>query len=164
MVHAVQNVHTFETSRDWDEENISEEDKERASFLNKEAENFENNTEDTEGRSHLLEETLVVEKREEEEEVNISKEKNFLKKKKENFPEDEEENFPKEKDENYSNEENDTLSNRNEKWLEIEDRKSIHYKQRWVKSKIEYVFGIIIHWLVNILLLCPILITGKIGN
>ena len=40
IVHAVENVHIFETSKDWDEETIMEDDKEMVNTLHKEEENF----------------------------------------------------------------------------------------------------------------------------
>ena len=57
IVHALENVHTFETSKDWDEETIMEDDKEMVNTLHKE------NTEDN---SSQEEETLVNEMKGEE--------------------------------------------------------------------------------------------------
>ena len=80
IVHAVENVHTFETSKDWDEENGMEDDKEKVNNLYKEEENLEHNKEDTGERISLMEETLVNEMKGEEtfskeREVNHLKEK-----------------------------------------------------------------------------------------
>ena len=81
IVHAVENVHTFETSKDWDEENIiMEDDKVMVNTLHKDEENLKHNQENTEEKISLEEETLVNEMKEEE---TISKEKevNYFKEK-----------------------------------------------------------------------------------
>ena len=120
------------------DENKIEEDKEEENTLNKEEENFQNNKGDTEERSSLVEETLLDRKNEED-----------------NFPKDEDEKYPE--DENMSKVEEE-YSNKEE---DMEASKVFNYKQRWGKTKLKYFLGIMIHWMVNILLLCPILITGK---
>ena len=45
-------------------------------------------------------------------------------------------------------------------WDEFDGCSHLQYKQRWERTKIELVLGIFFHWLINILLLCPILVTG----
>ena len=66
IVHAVENVHIFETSKDWDEETIMEDDKEMVNTLYKEEENFQHNKENMEDTSSQEEETLVNEMKGEE--------------------------------------------------------------------------------------------------
>ena len=66
IVHAVENVHIFETSKDWDEETIMENDTEMVNTLHKEEENFQHNKENMEDNSSQEEETLVNEMKEEE--------------------------------------------------------------------------------------------------
>ena len=137
IFNAIENIHIYEPSKDWDEE--VEEDKEKVDTLNKEEDICQNNKEDSEEKCPLVEETLVYWKNEEE-----------------NFPKDEDEKYPE--DENMSKVEEE-YSNKEE---DMEASKVFNYKQRWGKTKLKYFLGIMIHWMVNILLLCPILITGKI--
>ena len=77
-MYAVENVHTFETSNDWDEEIKMEDEKEVVNTLHKEEENFQHNKENTEEKTSLGEETLVNSMKEVE---TFSKEKevNYLK-------------------------------------------------------------------------------------
>ena len=37
---------------------------------------------------------------------------------------------------------------------------SLEYKQRWGRTKLEFVIGIMIHWLVNMLLISPMISIG----
>ena len=88
IVHAVENVHTFETSKDWDEENKMKDEKEVINTMHKEEKNFKHNKENTEEENSLEEKILANEMMEED---NFSKEKevNYFKEKQENFPKQE---------------------------------------------------------------------------
>ena len=42
--------------------------------------------------------------------------------------------------------------------------KSFYFKQRWERTKLELFVGSIFHWLINLLLLCPIICIGKVDQ
>ena len=84
IVHALENVHIFETSKDWDEETILEDDKEMVNTLQEKEESFQHNKENTEEKSSLEKETFVNEMKEEETFSN-EKEVRYLKEKQDNF-------------------------------------------------------------------------------
>ena len=42
--------------------------------------------------------------------------------------------------------------------------KSFYFKQRWGRTKLELFVGSIFHWLINLLLLCPIICIGKVDQ
>ena len=46
----------------------------------------------------------------------------------------------------------------------MEGSKSFYYKQRWGRAKLELFVGSLLHWIINLLLLCPIICIGKVDQ